>query len=94
MLTKGRAGEIYNIGGGKEFSNKELAHAILKKMGKSEAEIQFVEDRKGHDYRYSVDISKISGELLYFPKVSFEVGLQSTIEWYKSNEDWWRPLKR
>ncbi len=94
VLTKGRAGEIYNIGGGKEFSNKELAHAILKKMGKGEAEIQFVEDRKGHDFRYSVDISKITEELLYSPKISFDVGLMSTIEWYKSNEAWWRPLKK
>lgn len=94
VLTKGKAGEIYNIGGGREFSNKELAYAILKEMGKSEAEIHFVEDRKGHDFRYSVDITKIRKELQYSPKISFDVGLKSTIEWYKSNEAWWRPLKK
>jgi dTDP-glucose 4,6-dehydratase len=94
VLTKGKAGEIYNIGGGKEFSNKELAHAIIKEMGKNEDEIQFVEDRKGHDFRYSVDITKISEELQYSPKIPFGVGLKSTIEWYKSNEAWWRPLRK
>jgi dTDP-glucose 4,6-dehydratase len=79
---------------GKEFSNKELAHAIIKEMGKNEDEIQFVEDRKGHDFRYSVDITKISEELQYSPKIPFGVGLKSTIEWYKSNEAWWRPLRK
>lgn len=94
VLTKGAAGEIYNIGGGRELSNKELTKIILEKMGKDEGQINFVEDRKGHDLRYSVDISKINSELGYSPEVAFEDGLKSTIDWYKSNQNWWRPLKK
>lgn len=94
VLTKGSAGEIYNIGGGRELSNKELTKIILEKMGKNEGQINFVEDRKGHDLRYSVDISKINSELGYSPEVAFEDGLKSTIDWYKSNQNWWRPLKK
>ena len=62
-------------------------------MGKDESSVKYVEDRKGHDLRYSVDISKISGELGYSPKVDWDTGLKETIEWYKANEAWWRPLK-
>ena len=91
-LTKGLAGEIYNIGGGTELSNLELTNQILEKMGKSEDSIEFVEDRKGHDLRYSVDISKISGQLGYKPMVDWESGLEETVEWYRENEAWWRPL--
>lgn len=94
VLTRGAAGETYNIGGGRELSNKELTHIILKEMDKNESQINFVEDRKGHDLRYSVDISKIKRELGYSPKISFEEGLKSTIDWYRSNENWWRPLKK
>jgi dTDP-glucose 4,6-dehydratase len=94
VLTRGAAGETYNIGGGRELSNKELTHIILKEMDKDESQINFVEDRKGHDLRYSVDISKIKRELGYSPKISFEEGLKSTIDWYRSNENWWRPLKK
>lgn len=94
VLTKGAPGETYNIGGGRELSNKELTQIILEKMGKDEGQIHFVEDRKGHDFRYSVDISKIKKELGYSPQVAFEDGLKSTIDWYKSNQNWWRPLKK
>lgn len=94
VLTRGAAGETYNIGGGRELSNKELTCIILKEMGKDDSEINFVEDRKGHDLRYSVDISKIKRELGYSPKISFEEGLKSTIDWYRSNENWWRQLKK
>ena len=62
-------------------------------MGKTKNEITYVEDRVGHDQRYSVDFSKIQNELGYFPQVSFEKGLRETIEWYKSNSSWWNPLK-
>jgi dTDP-glucose 4,6-dehydratase len=93
-LTKGRAGEIYNIGGGTELTNVELTHKILKAMGVGEELIQPVEDRKGHDLRYSVDISKINKELGYSPQVNFEEGLQQTINWYKNNEAWWRKHKQ
>lgn len=93
-LTKGKAGEIYNIGGGTELSNLELTDKVLDIMGKSQESIEYVEDRKGHDFRYSVDITKISIELGYAPKVDWEVGLKETINWYQENESWWRPLKK
>lgn len=93
VAKKGTPGAIYNIGGGKELSNMELAGTILKVMGESPASIQFVEDRKGHDLRYSLDYAKIHKELGYEPKISFEEGLASTIEWYQNNHEWWLPLK-
>jgi dTDP-glucose 4,6-dehydratase len=92
-LTKGRAGEIYNIGGGTELTNIALTDKILNLMGRDESSIIYVEDRKGHDIRYSVDVSKISRELGYAPKKNWEVGLKETINWYLENEAWWRPLK-
>ena len=94
VLTRGKAGEIYNIGGGREMTNRELTSIILTSMDKNESSIEYVPDRLGHDLRYSVDINKISKELAYHPKVSFEEGIASTIEWYKKNEQWWRPLKK
>jgi dTDP-glucose 4,6-dehydratase len=93
-LTKGRAGEVYNIGGGTELTNVELTHKILNAMGVGEEFIQPVEDRKGHDLRYSVDISKINKELGYSPQVNFEEGLLQTINWYKNNEAWWKKHKQ
>jgi len=93
-LTKGRAGEVYNIGGGTELTNVELTHKILKAMGVGEEFIQPVEDRKGHDLRYSVDISKINKDLGYSPQVNFEEGLEQTINWYKNNEAWWKKHKQ
>jgi dTDP-glucose 4,6-dehydratase len=93
VLTKGESGEIYNIGGGQELTNIELTSIILEKMGRKESSINYVQDRPGHDYRYSVSIEKISSELGYKPKVSFKEGIAETIEWYKANEKWWRPLK-
>jgi dTDP-glucose 4,6-dehydratase len=93
-LTKGKAGEVYNIGGGTELTNVELTHKILAAMGVGEEFIQPVEDRKGHDLRYSVDITKINTELGYSPQVNFEEGLEKTINWYKSNEAWWKKHKQ
>jgi len=93
-LTKGKAGEIYNIGGGTELNNLELTDKILDIMGKGQESIEYVEDRKGHDLRYSVDTTKISNELGYVPQVDWEVGLKETINWYQENEAWWRPLKK
>jgi dTDP-glucose 4,6-dehydratase len=93
-LTNGKAGEIYNIGGGTELNNLELTEKILHIMGKGQELIEYVEDRKGHDLRYSVDITKISKELGYAPQVDWEVGLKETINWYQENEAWWRPLKK
>ena len=93
-LTKGKAGEIYNIGGGTELNNLELTDRILDIMGKGQESVEYVEDRKGHDLRYSVDVTKISNELGYAPQVDWEVGLKETIHWYQENEAWWRPLKK
>ena len=92
-LTQGKPGEIYNIGGGRELNNLEITDLILKAMGADKTSIEFVEDRKGHDLRYSVDWSKIKRELGYEPQVTFEVGLEQTINWYRENETWWKPLK-
>lgn len=92
-LTKGKAGEIYNIGGGTELTNVDLTEKILSLMGRDESSISYVDDRKGHDFRYSVDISKISRELGYAPQKNWEAGLRETINWYLENEAWWRPLK-
>ena len=92
-LTKGKAGEIYNIGGGTELANIDLTKKILSLMGRDESSIVYVDDRKGHDIRYSVDISKISKELSYSPQKNWETGLIETINWYLENEAWWRPLK-
>jgi dTDP-glucose 4,6-dehydratase len=94
VLMKGEAGEIYNIGGGEELTNKELTAMILTKMGKNDSSIEYVQDRLGHDLRYSVSIEKISRELGYQPLVKFDEGIEETIEWYKKNEQWWRPLKK
>jgi len=92
-LTKGRSGEVYNIGGGRELTNLEMTKLILESMGADDNSIEFVENRKGHDFRYSVDWTKIKVELNYAPQVSFENGLKDTIDWYRNNEEWWKPLK-
>lgn len=94
VLTKGAAGNIYNIGGGRELTNRELTDLILSKMGFGEEMIEYVPDRLGHDLRYSVSIEKINRELGYQPQVNFEDGILDTIHWYKENESWWRPLKK
>ena len=93
VLAKGRAGEAYNIGGGTELTNIELTERLLAAMGSGWDMVTRVPDRKGHDLRYSVDITKISEELGYTPQVPFEQGLAETIDWYRANEAWWRPLK-
>jgi dTDP-glucose 4,6-dehydratase len=90
----GLAGEVYNVGGGEELSNIEITNRILNEMGFNDSMIQFVPDRLGHDQRYSVNWNKIKNELNYAPQVDFTSGLKNTIEWYKENEDWWKPLKK
>lgn len=94
VLTSGKPGNIYNIGGGRELTNRELTDLILRKFSRDESSIEYVADRLGHDLRYSVSHEKITQELGYQPKVRFEDGLEQTIEWYKNNESWWRPLKK
>lgn len=93
-LEKGRAGEAYNIGGNNERENIQIARKLLELMGKDETSINYVPDRLGHDRRYAIDASKIRRELGWNPKHDFESGIQSTVEWYKANEKWWRPLKK
>jgi len=93
VLMNGRSGEVYNIGGGRELTNNEITSTILEAMGADESSIEYVEDRKGHDLRYSVDWTKINRELGYEPQIKFEDGLRETIQWYRDNEAWWKPLK-
>jgi len=93
VMEGGRAGEVYNIGGGTELTNRELTTRLLGLCGYGEEMVQPVEDRLGHDRRYSVDCTKIREELGYVPRVPFEQGLADTVAWYQKNEAWWRPLK-
>lgn len=93
VLMNGRSGEVYNIGGGRELTNNEITSLILEAMGADDSSIEYVDDRKGHDLRYSVDWTKINRELGYEPQVKFEDGLRETIQWYRDNEAWWKPLK-
>jgi dTDP-glucose 4,6-dehydratase len=93
VLLNGNSGEVYNIGGGRELTNNEITSLILDAMDADESSIEFVEDRKGHDLRYSVDWAKINRELGYEPQVKFEEGLRDTIQWYRNNIEWWKPLK-
>jgi dTDP-glucose 4,6-dehydratase len=92
-LTKGYAGEVYNIGGGTESTNLELTHKILESMGKDLSWVDYVDDRKGHDFRYSVDWGKAKNQLGYIPSIEFNEGLSETIAWYEKNMEWWRPFK-
>jgi dTDP-glucose 4,6-dehydratase len=94
VLAGGRAGEVYNIGGGTELTNRELTELLLKACGADWSSVDNVEDRKGHDRRYSVDITKISEELGYQPAVPFEDGLAEVVRWYQDNRAWWEPLKK
>jgi dTDP-glucose 4,6-dehydratase len=94
VLDQGRPGEVYNIGGGTELSNKELTGLLLEATGTGWDRVRRVTDRLGHDLRYSVDITKISEELGYRPRVPFEQGLADTVEWYRTHRAWWEPLKR
>jgi len=93
VLHRGRAGEVYHIGGGTELSNRELTERLLAACGAGWDRVEFVQDRKGHDLRYSLDIGKIRGELGYEPLVGFDEGLAATVAWYRDNRDWWEPLK-
>ena len=92
VLKKGKAGEIYNISAGNEIPNIEIARKIIALLGKPESLISFVEDRPGHDARYSLDSSKIRSSLGWKAKCGFEKSLESTVKWYLSNEHWWTPF--
>jgi len=92
VLLKGETREIYNISAGEEKTNIEVVKTILEIIGRDESLIEFVEDRPGHDLRYSLDSWKITRDLKWRPRYSFEEGTKLTVEWYLKNEDWWRPL--
>jgi dTDP-glucose 4,6-dehydratase len=91
ILEKGEKGQIYNIGGGNERKNIEIAKEILHRLALPETMIELVSDRPGHDFRYSLDCAKIH-RLGWKPQVGFEDGLQRTIDWYAANQCWWRRL--
>jgi len=91
VLRKGKIGEIYNIGGGNEKTNLEIAKIILKELGKDESWIEYVKDRPGHDFRYALDTRKII-KLGWKPKYSFEKAIKETINWYKTHQNWWKKL--
>ncbi|GAA2528844.1 dTDP-glucose 4,6-dehydratase [Pilimelia columellifera] len=92
VVERGAPGEIYNIGGGTELSNKELTGLLLEALGADWSMVKPVADRPGHDRRYSVDVTKLSA-LGYAPAVGFHRGLAEVVAWYRDNETWWRPLK-
>ena len=92
IMTNGVLGEIYNIGGGNEMQNIEITRLILDHISKPEGLIRFVEDRKGHDQRYALSINKLR-QLGWEPKHDFSDGLRTTIDWYVSNNNWWRKIK-
>lgn len=93
VLGGGTPGQIYNVAGGNERPNIETARAILRILGKPESLITFVEDRKGHDQRYSLDSSRVHG-LGWRPAHTFETALEATVRWYRENSQWWRPIKQ
>ncbi|WP_340564342.1 dTDP-glucose 4,6-dehydratase [Streptomyces sp. GSL17-111] len=92
VAAGGRAGEVYNIGGGTELTNRGLVDRLLELTGRDASCVRHVKDRAGHDRRYSVDTGKISRELGYAPHVSFDRGLAETVRWYREHRSWWEPL--
>jgi len=92
LIDHGRSGEVYNIGGGNEIENVDLTHRILRLVGKPASLIKPVQDRQGHDRRYSLDTTKLRA-LGWRPRADFEQGLAATVDWYRHNEWWWRPIK-
>jgi dTDP-glucose 4,6-dehydratase len=92
VLTSGKPGQIYNVSASNEVSNVEIVRRILEHLGKDQDLITYVEDRPGHDIRYSLDSSKMRSELSWKPRHSFEKALKETVDWYVRNESWWKPL--
>ena len=92
LAHEGEPGEIYNIGANAQMANIDLTHRILEVLGRDESWIENVPDRPGHDTRYAVDSSKIRS-LGWRPEHTFDEWIEDTISWYRSNEEWWRPLK-
>jgi dTDP-glucose 4,6-dehydratase len=93
VIEKGKTGEIYNIGGGNEIANIEITKAVLKLLGKPETLITYVQDRPGHDRRYSLDSEKLE-KLGWRPQADFAASLEKTVKWYLDNRPWWEAIKR
>lgn len=93
ILDRGKAGQVYNVGGESEKRNIDIVRIILDLLGKDESYITFVKDRPAHDYRYALDNTRIRKELGWAPKISLENGLARTVDWFRNNPAWWRPLK-
>ena len=92
VLLSGKPGEIYNISSGSEKNNLEIVRFILQSLGKDDSSLEFVEDRPGHDQRYSLDSSRLRREMGWIPRHSFEQGIVDIVRWYTNNEGWWRAL--
>lgn len=93
VIHEGRDGEVYNIGGNNERTNIHIVRTILEQLGKPDSLIKYVEDRLGHDRRYGIDATKITTELGWKPKHTFETGIKETIEWYLNNRTWWERIQ-
>jgi len=94
VLNKGRPGEVYNVGGNNELTNRQITETILREMGKKwDESVQYVKDRPGHDRRYAIDAGKIKRELGWEPKHRFDEAIRTTIRWYREHESWWRAIK-
>ena len=91
VFTKGKVGEVYNLGAGNEHPNLHIAKRILHELGKPESLLQFVKDRPGHDRRYSVDTTKVRS-LGWKPEHELDAALRATVQWYRGHEAWWKPL--
>jgi len=93
IIKEGKIGETYCLGGGNEKTNIGITRMILELMGQGEETIEFVPDRKGHDFRYAINCSKAKKELAWSPRTDLKDGLKQTIKWYQDNADWWRKIK-
>ena len=93
VIHKGKAGEVYNIGGHNERTNNEIVLLIVEKLGVSNSLITYVPDRLGHDRRYAIDATKIRAELGWEPRHSFNEGIEEIIQWYVNNQEWWKRIK-
>jgi dTDP-glucose 4,6-dehydratase len=91
ILREGKAGEVYNVAGNQELENLQVVKTILRLAGKPESLIEFVKDRLGHDLRYSINADKVSA-LGWKPHTKFEEGIKKTLQWYKRNVEWWKPI--
>jgi dTDP-glucose 4,6-dehydratase len=93
VLHQGKAGEVYNVGGQSERTNLSVVKTILDRLGRPHTLIRYVKDRPGHDRRYAIDFSKIQRTLGWSPSILFEEGIEQTVAWYRTHEEWWREIK-